>query len=1231
MLTCADCSDLLLDYLYGLTDADQARLVQDHLASCAVCQQALAAAKGQQHLFSRAALKYREVPAFQAPAEEPVAAPLFSHFPPAAVTRPKSAPRLTAPARRKPRWRRRLAYSAAAAVLLAAGVGIARYHQDWSERRQALADASADVAELDGRLVQLASRLEKDRTALPGRVLGQFLHVQLLGPASYRPGASSPYRLTTQTPSGQPAAGHVTVRLLGRCAEDDADHVLFHEEYDTTGELRFLLPPSIATLTAQPPRLVVEVRTAAAKEVIEQPLSVDDPAYLTHVALSKTALRTGDILFFRTVTLDRFTLAPVQRPLALQYTLYHMAGGKLTLRKQLHGTTESGGIGGGELALTEDLPEGEYLLAVSDAAAAQGKAASVRTAVRRLRVDRDDQPLLIVDRKAYKPGDQIEAYFRGRRLGNAPAAPNQPVIVTAFARKAAEGADPKAKDGDKKSGDKSKDMGKGKLSGGFGGFGGKADHAADRLQLQFQTDADGNARFKIPVGEDLKDGDDLNLEVEVPDGRLNDKVKQVVPIVKAAAEPQLTAEFFPEGGDLAAGVPNRVYFRFLAPDGLPADLEAVLEDGQRRDVVPLKFAGAASRAVPNQVLGAFTFTPAAGQTYRVRLTTAGKVERLPLLPRAMPDTVSLTVPAGVLAPKEPVRVLVRDPRKGELLVLASCRGRTVDQKIVKATDRLTEVTLDPVPGANGVLRVTVYEKTATAWEPAAERLVYRLPGEYLKLTALADKVGGIYRPGETATLRAECRNETGALVPAWIHAVVLDDQGRRISGGETSPPALFLLTSELREPEDLEDADVLLTDAAAAPEALDLFLGTQGWRRFHKREAGERAQLVEAADKKDNNDNPAASAAPPVLLTAGTRLVIVFDRYERAVRQQDTVLLRETAQRADSLATDRDRAAAQADVAAAALADFEELPLLVLRYAAGASILILLAAGALLLLAGLVVAARARRSPRPLLAGAFCTLLVAAVVFLSTGALRTPPEPREQATAPEKQGRPRFAQQGEPAEPNLARDRENSKVISVVLAERGAAGADSALPKDLSQELRAATDRPRKESATTELASQNGTAYADVPLKKNRSLGMQERYQYLLEMESKDQAGGGGGPVQPYPYPPPCEKAKDDKAPGNPPNQAGPGGKGGFEGDGKADKQTRRFDSAVVLKYAHVYSPGAADVQDLVLWHPLLHATDGTARVAFDLNGQPTTYRVILYGHTAGGRLGVFHGQLQAK
>ena len=55
---------------------------------------------------------------------------------------------------------------------------------------------------------------------------------------------------------------------------------------------------------------------------------------------------------------------------------------------------------------------------------------------------------------------------------------------------------------------------------------------------------------------------------------------------------------------------------------------------------------------------------------------------------------------------------------------------------------------------------------------------------------------------------------------------------RTVSPPRRSPSAHFYLTREVQRPEDLEDAECLLADTPEARQALDLFLGTHGWRRF---------------------------------------------------------------------------------------------------------------------------------------------------------------------------------------------------------------------------------------------------------------------------------------------------------------------------------------------------------------------------------------------------------------
>src|SRR2546422_599036 len=116
--------------------------------------------------------------------------------------------------------------------------------------------------------------------------------------------------------------------------------------------------------------------------------------------------------------------------------------------------------------------------------------------------------------------------------------------------------------------------------------------------------------------------------------------------------------------------------------------------------------------------------------------------------------------------------------------------------------------------------------------PVAERLIYRRPDHRLGRAGKADKEVDV--PGEKVQLTCSAADETGKAAPAILLVGVVDQGVLSLADEKTyhSMPAHFYLTSELKHPEDLEHADVLLTDDARSAEALDLLLGTQGWRRF---------------------------------------------------------------------------------------------------------------------------------------------------------------------------------------------------------------------------------------------------------------------------------------------------------------------------------------------------------------------------------------------------------------
>ncbi len=134
-----------------------------------------------------------------------------------------------------------------------------------------------------------------------------------------------------------------------------------------------------------------------------------------------------------------------------------------------------------------------------------------------------------------------------------------------------------------------------------------------------------------------------------------------------------------------------------------------------------------------------------------------------------------------------------------------------------------------------MIRLTVYDYSATPPKPVAERLVYRRRAG--KLQVRASGHAERYSPGQKVAMSLLVTDEKGKPVPAVLGVAVADDALLNLADDRTaSMPTHFLLTSEIEKPEDLEHADFYLSDQTkgktTAAEALDLLLGTQGWRRF---------------------------------------------------------------------------------------------------------------------------------------------------------------------------------------------------------------------------------------------------------------------------------------------------------------------------------------------------------------------------------------------------------------
>jgi hypothetical protein len=807
MYTCADCQPRLLDDLYGLLEPDESKQLLDHLTTCPDCRRARAEAERVQKLLAAAAR---------------------SEFPDVRFTAPAAdvTPAARVPARRS--WTRVLGWAVAAGLLLAAGgpvgwqsaqVRIQEVHLDQAGRQlkevqdqlvQRVAEHDSKVRPAGEELARAQQEANQAQARLAGKLdavrqdlLAKQLNVVVSGPAALQAGASNEYHVQTLNGQNVPTPAKVVASVT-----DQKGQTVYKQETASSGDLALKLPADLPLTPGRELFLdVVAKRDDGPQSELHERLPLLSARYVTHLTTDKPMYQPGEAVRFRSLTLDRFSLRPPAEDLTLQFRVLDSQGAEVSQldglsRVTANGATVNGpdgqpvrGIGTGEYVIPATAAGGEYTLLVRDA---QNRCPEER---RKFLVNQYQAARLNKElewtKKSYGPGETVVANCKVTRAEGGPVA-DQPVSASAVVDGQVVAAEPAGR-----------------------------------------TDAQGNVRVRLTLPPTMERGE-ASLSVQFTDGGSVETLAKPIPVVLK----KLFIDFYPEGGYLVAGVPNRVYFQARTTLGKPADLRGRVIDASGRTVTDAATLTDDREPGINQGMGQCAFTPRAGQAYRLLIDNPIGIEGEYKLPDVQPDGVALNAGTGVSSEPEPLRVVVHSAgRKRALLVGAYCRGRLLDhQRIEAAADQPTEVTLNPSAGIGGVTRVTVFEETGAADRrqlvPVAERLVYRASPAKVQLAVEPDKK--VYVPGDHVTLKVSAADERGKAVPAVAMLGVVNKSVVTMADEKTARamPTHFLLTSEVRKPEDLEHADVLLGSHPKAATALDLLLGTQGWRRFAEQQPG---------------------------------------------------------------------------------------------------------------------------------------------------------------------------------------------------------------------------------------------------------------------------------------------------------------------------------------------------------------------------------------------------------
>src|SRR5262245_21450285 len=274
MSTCRHYQAQMLDRLYDLLDAADARALDLHLSSCPACQTAMGQAERVQRLLAAAAKTEFPNVRFEAPAAG------------AEVVRPAAT--VTAPPRRSFwRW---ASPAVAACLLMVLGVPslahlvTARRPQDEVERAQTrgadwqqsrgsygaahaarLVSAQSEVTTARQEYARQYDALTRKLSEAEQALREKELYLVISGPATLQPGATNEYRVDTFNIQNKPPSANLASRV-----QDQDKKVVYETNGKSAGTWALKLPPDLPLTPRRELFLEVTAETDAGKAQLRE-------------------------------------------------------------------------------------------------------------------------------------------------------------------------------------------------------------------------------------------------------------------------------------------------------------------------------------------------------------------------------------------------------------------------------------------------------------------------------------------------------------------------------------------------------------------------------------------------------------------------------------------------------------------------------------------------------------------------------------------------------------------------------------------------------------------------------------------------------------------------------------------------------------------------------------------------------------------------------------------------
>jgi hypothetical protein len=322
--------------------------------------------------------------------------------------------------------------------------------------------------------------------------------------------------------------------------------------------------------------------------------------------------------------------------------------------------------------------------------------------------------------------------------------------------------------------------------------------------------------WTLPANADTR-----NLKLVLQNGP-DKKSRQSFPFYPGGETQNIDIQFMPEGGNMIAGLLNKIAFKAIGEDGMGINISGVIVNSKNQEV------GAFQSA--HNGMGNFRMVPLANEVYRAQVKYSGNIKTVPL-PQINAKGIGFRI--DNISKADTINIYISTTvdiaaQNKTYTLLSQAKDTVYFGTAFNLNKGYYNVSLPKSKFATGIVNFTIIDEGGS---PLNERKIFIDRNDRLAINPIAHKL--IYQPKDSIAIAVTVLKPDGT--PARnsaFTAAVTDDAQVKTSAYANHILSNMLLTSELKG--NIEEPGWYFAgNNTGTTAALDDLLLTQGWTGFN--------------------------------------------------------------------------------------------------------------------------------------------------------------------------------------------------------------------------------------------------------------------------------------------------------------------------------------------------------------------------------------------------------------